>query len=166
MGILQWNTQPEKEIAFITYGKLSSEILYELKWYYRKRSGPKNPWLAKMATQIQKKKMSEQRSFVNKTVVSNKNINLEHLQPSRAKILDDGWYRDRTMNRNHNVRGRKTVKEKVHLYGIVIYCKTCAQVCLRRSYATQTSDVPTISFWHTDLMMQVWSMTIVYMCRS
>lgn len=89
------------------------------------------------------------------------------------------------MNRNHNVRGRETVKEKVHLYGIVNYCKTCFAsvfqkvlcdadfgcanhfvLAYRFNDAGMVYDdclhVSIITFWHTNLEMQrVWYTTIV-----
>lgn len=55
-----------------------------------------------------------------------------------------------------NCHGKGTPSQHYHL------CKTLAQVCIKRSFATQTSHVPTITFWQTNLKLQnVWSTTIV-----
>lgn len=51
-----------------------------------------------------------------KKSVSNEIISLEYLQPSCARHLDDGYYRDCVVYRNYNVQGRETVTEKVHLH--------------------------------------------------
>lgn len=61
--------------------------------------------------------------------VSNEIINLEYLQPSSARHLDDGYYRDCVVYRNYNVQGIETVSEKVHLHRTAIYCKTCVTTC-------------------------------------
>lgn len=64
-----------------------------------------------------------------KKSVSNEIINLECLQSSSARHLDDGYYRDCVVYRNYNVQGRETVTEKVHLHRTAIYCKTCVTTC-------------------------------------